>query len=189
MIFENIINHSILLFFFCASYTIGQLIFNNFIHALTFGMSVLLFIIYNIFLFLGINLSSVSLIFVLMFVSITTTSIINRLNIIDFIKNTSSIPSFTLPIRPEFLISAFLLLIYFAKCSFPLADGDSLSHYSYLPKLYISEGDFSSGNFYSARKDAINASSPYCLSGLFRNFRHCHGFKFLFNTSYHNNFI
>lgn len=142
MIFENIINHSILLFFFCASYTIGQLIFNNFIHALTFGMSVLLFIIYNIFLFLGINLSSVSLIFVLMFVSITTTSIINRLNIIDFIKNTSSIPSFTLPIRPEFLISAFLLLIYFAKCSFPLADGDSLSHYSYLPKLYISEGDF-----------------------------------------------
>ncbi|MCF6149698.1 MAG: hypothetical protein E3K37_13675 [Candidatus Kuenenia sp.] len=28
-----------------------------------------------------------------------------------------------------------------------MADGDSLSHYSYLPKLYISEGNFSAGNF------------------------------------------
>ncbi|MCX9088629.1 MAG: hypothetical protein OIN90_13820 [Candidatus Methanoperedens sp.] len=62
-------------------------------------------------------------------------------------KSASSIPSFNKPPRPEFLISVFLLLIYFAKCSFPLADGDSLNHYSYLPKLYISEGNFSAGNF------------------------------------------
>lgn len=45
-----------------------------------------------------------------------------------------------------FLIPGFLLIIYLAVCAFPLADGDSIAHYCYLPKLYISEGNFSAGN-------------------------------------------
>jgi len=47
---------------------------------------------------------------------------------------------------PAFLIPGFLLIIYFVVCAFPLAEGDSIAHYCYLPKLYISGGDFSVGN-------------------------------------------
>jgi len=148
MLFENIINHIILLFFFSASYTIGRLVFSNFLSASAFGVSILSFTIYNTFLFFGINLLTVSSIFVIMLASIIATGIINRSKILDFnIRTRFPLFPFNKLFHPEFSIPVFLLLIYFAKCSFPLADGDSLGHYSYLPKLYTSGGNFSTGNF------------------------------------------
>lgn len=148
MLFENIINHIILLFFFSASYAIGRPVFNNFLFALAFGVSVLSFSIYNTFLFFGINLLTVSLIFVFMLISIIAIFVINRPKISDFnIRARFPFSLFDKLFCPEFFIPVFLLLLYFTKCSFPLADGDSLSHYSYLPKLYTSGGNFSAGNF------------------------------------------
>lgn len=147
MLFENIINHIIVLFFFCASYAIGRFVFNNFLSAIAFGVSIVSFIIYNIFLVFGINPSTVSSIFAIMLVSIILFATINRTKIFDFtIKNKLSFLSKKL-FHPEFFLLSFLLLIYFIKCSFPLADGDSLNNYSYLPKLYISGESFSAGNF------------------------------------------
>lgn len=147
MLFENIINHIIVLFFFCASYAIGRFVSNNFLSAVAFGVSTLAFVTYDIFLVFGINLSSVSSIFAIMLVSIILFAIINRTKIFDFnIKNKLSFLSIKL-FQPEFFLLTFLLLIYFIRCSFPLADGDSLNNYSYLPKLYISGESFSAGNF------------------------------------------
>lgn len=148
MLFENIINHIILLFFFGVSYAIGRFVVNNFLSAVALGVSILSFSIYNIFLFFGINLITVSSIFVIMLASIIANGIINRSKILDFnIRIRVPFFPFNKLFHPEFLMPAILLLIYITKCSFPLADGDSLDHYSYLPKLYNSGGNFSAGNF------------------------------------------
>mgnify|MGYP001562149733 FL=1 len=146
LLIENIINHTVLLFFLCASYAVGRLLFRQFLFATGFGLSALSLVIYNIFLIFGINLFTVSSIYVSMllfiffslvygtgFLNVQKEGIVSALTF----KNLST---------PAFLIPGFSLIIYLVVCAFPLADGDSIAHYCYLPKLYISGGNFSVGN-------------------------------------------
>lgn len=143
---ENIINHTVVLFFLCASYVVGRLLFRQFLFAVGFGLAVLPLVIYNIFLIFGINLFTISSLYVAMlffifFSMVYSTGFLNvqKGGIVSALtfKNLS---------MPAFLIPVFLLIIYFVVCAFPLAEGDSIAHYCYLPKLYISGGDFSVGN-------------------------------------------
>jgi hypothetical protein len=62
------------------------------------------------------------------------------------LRDVRSFISFNNLLRLEFLIPASFLFIHFIKSAFPLSDQDSISHYSYLVKLYISGGDFEAGN-------------------------------------------
>jgi hypothetical protein len=147
MVLENIVNHVVVLFFFCGAYFLGRFLFAGFFFAIASGMSVLAFTIYSVFLISGINLYSVCLIYLVMLLVIIVSSVICRHKMLAFyLRYVRSYFLFNKLFRLEFLIPASFLLICFIKSSFPLSDSDSLSHYSYLVKLYTSGGDFSAGN-------------------------------------------
>jgi hypothetical protein len=147
MVLENIVNQVIVLFFFSGAYFLGRFLFDRFLFAVASGMSVLAFVIYSIFLIIGINLFSVCLIYFIILLIIIVSSIICRHEMMLLhLRGVRSFISFNKLLRLEFLISASFLLICFIKCAFPLADQDSMHHYSYLVKLYISGGDFEAGN-------------------------------------------
>jgi hypothetical protein len=153
MVLENIVNHAILLFFFSGAYFIGRFLFASFIYAVASGMSVLAFTIYSVFLIFGINLYSVCFIYFVILLVIIVSPVICRYKMLVFyLRDARSFFSSNKLLRLEFIIPASFLLIYFIRCSFPLADQDSLSHYSYLSKLYISEGSFSAGHMMSHGK-------------------------------------
>jgi len=147
MVLENIVNQVIVLFFFTGAYFLGRFLFDSFLFAVASGMSVLAFVIYSVFLILGINLYSVCLIYFVILLVIIVSSIICRHEMMSLnLRDVRPFFSFNKLLRLEFLIPASFLLICFIKCAFPLSDEDSLSHYSYLVKLYISGGDFAAGN-------------------------------------------
>lgn len=146
MLVENFINNIILLIFFIAAFSAGRLIFHNILFSLAIGISILSLLIYTIFLVFGINILTVIFIYAVE-VSITIIVIAKKRSEIFNLRINNEYLSLKKLLRFEFLITFILLLIYFVKCSFPLADGDSLGHYSYLSKLYISNGNFSVGNF------------------------------------------
>ena len=147
MVLENIINQVIVLFFFSGAYFLGRFLFDRFLFAVASGMSVLAFVIYCIFLTIGINLFSVCLIYFVILLIIIVSSIICRHEMMLLhLRGVRSFISLNKLLRLEFLIPASFLLISFIKCAFPLADQDSMHHYSYLVKLYISGGDFEAGN-------------------------------------------
>lgn len=146
LLIENIINHTVLLFFLCASYAVGRLLFCQFLFATGFGLSALSLVIYNIFLIFGINLFTVSSIYVAMLLCIFFSMAYGTRFLNVQKEGIVSALTFRNLSTPAFLIPGFLLIIYFVVCAFPLAEGDSIAHYCYLPKLYISGGNFSVGN-------------------------------------------
>lgn len=147
MLLENTINHAILIVFFFGAYSIGRLFFNNILSAIAIGISILLFMIYILFLSIGINLFTVSLIFVIMILLIAICVVNRPLQFGVNLKTLFQYFSFSKLFKLNVVIPSILLLIYFIKCSFPMVDGDSIGHYSNLPKLYISSGNLSSGDF------------------------------------------
>jgi hypothetical protein len=148
MVLENIVNQVIVLFFLSGAYFLGRFLFASFLFAVASGMSVFAFTIYSVFLIFGINLYSVCFIyFFILLVIIVPLFICRHKMLTSHLRDVRSFVSFNQRFRLEFLIPASFLLIYFIKCAFPLSDQDSLGHYCYLSKLYISGGSFSAGNF------------------------------------------